>query len=387
MSKPVVSERESGLPVTTIVELLKIAEERKDIISLGPGEPDFTAPKNIIRAAKKYLDRGYTHYSPSGGRTEFKEEIIKKLKRENGIRAGDENIIVTCGSTEAILLSLMCLIDPGEGVLIPDPGFLAYRPTVELLNGMPISIPLREEDGFQFSLERARDVIVKEKTNVIIVNTPSNPTGCVFTKKCLREVADFAIENDLIILSDEAYEKFVYGDSKHISIGSLNGMEDRVVSLFSFSKSYAMPGFRVGIAAGPEKIIKAMTKIHPYSTLCAPTISQVTAMEALKGPQGAVEGMVREYDRRRRFVIKRLYGLGLPFVEPNGAFYIFPNIRGFGMNSLKFSKFLLEKAKVAVVPGTEFGRYGEGYIRISYATDYKKIGIAMDRIERVVKKL
>jgi len=388
MLRNIISEREEELPVSTIGKLIKIAEEDRSVISLGPGEPDFVSPKSIISAAKKYLDRGYTHYSPPGGRTEFKEAIIKKLKKDNKISAGPENIIVTCGSTEAILLALMCTIDPGEGVLLPDPGFLAYKPAVEILNGMPLSVPLHEEDGFQLDVDRMDEIVVPEKTRVLIINTPSNPTGVVFSKKVLEEIADFAREHGLLIISDEAYEKFVYDDAKHISIGSLNGMEDCVLTLHSFSKTYAMPGFRLGYAAGPESIIKAMTKLHIFSTVCAPTVSQLTGLEALKGNQKSVELMRKEYDRRRRMVVKRLNEIEeFKCVVPKGAFYAFPNIKRFGMNSLHFAEFLLEHAKVAVVPGTEFGRMGEGFVRVSYATSYELIEKALERIERAVKGL
>ena len=388
MPRRIISERESELPVLTIGKLLHIAEEDKSIVSLGPGEPDFTAPKNIIQAAKMALDKGFTHYSPAGGRADLKEAIIKKLRKDNKIHASPENIVVTTGSTEAIMLGLMCTIDPGEGVMVPDPGFLAYRPTVEAINGMPIPIPLHEEDGFQLDVERMERAIIPEKTNALILNSPSNPTGTVFSRKVMEEVAGFAIEYDLLIISDEAYEKLVYGDAKHISIGSLNGMEERVLTLHSFSKTYAMPGFRLGYAVGSEKLISAMTKLHLFTSLCAPTISQVTAIEALKGTQAHVKKMVKEYDRRRKMIIMRLNEIpGFRCTEPKGAFYTFPNISYYRMKSLKFSEWLLKNAKVAVAPGTEFGRMGEGFIRCSYATGYKKIEKAMDNIERAVKKL
>lgn len=388
MLRNIISEREKELPVASIVKLLRIAEEEKSIISLSAGEPNFDAPKSIIKAAKKVLDAGETHYSPSSGLSEFKEAVIKKLRKENGITLKPENIIATVGSTEGLLLGLMCTIDPGEGVLLPDPGFLAYKPMVEVLNGMPISVPLMEEREFQFDVDVMDKRIIPEKTRVLILNTPSNPTGTVLTKRTLEEIADFAIDYNLLILSDEAYEKLVYDDVRHVSIGSLNGMKDYVVTLHSFSKTYAMPGFRIGYAAGPEKIIKAMTKVHIYTTLCSSTISQLTAVAALKGPQGCIEGMRKEYDRRRKLIIKRLNNIdGFECLDPKGAFYAFPNITKFKMKSFNFAEWLLKKAKVAVVPGTEFGRNGEGFIRLSYATEYKLIEKALDRIERVVKRL
>ena len=383
----IMSERSEELPVTTIGELIKIAEEKRGVISLGPGEPDFDSPRNIVSFACKRLKEGYTHYSPPGGRSDLKEAIVKKLKRYNKIKTAPENVIVTCGSTESIMLGLMCCIDPGEGVLLPDPGFLGYRPTVEILNGMPLSIPHQEEDGFQFSIEKAERIVIPEKTNVMIINSPSNPTGVVYKKKTMEEIADFVCEYDLLVVSDEAYEKLVYGGEKHVSFASLNGMGERTLTLQSFSKSYAMPGFRLGYAAGPERIVNMMKKIHIYSTVCAPTVSQEAALEALKGPQTAVERMRKEYDRRRKLIIKRLNEIrGFSCIEPKGAFYAFPNIKSFGMKSFEFSKWLLKKAKVAVVPGTEFGRCGEGYIRCSYATSYEKIEEAMFRIEKATNR-
>ncbi len=388
MVRRIISERGEELPVSTIGELIKIAEEGKGIISLGPGEPDFDSPRHIVNFACKRLREGYTHYSPPGGRSELKEAIVKKLKKDNKIDVSPDQVIVTTGSTEAILLALMCSIDPGEGVLIPDPGFLAYKPAVEILNGMPICVPHCERDGFQFKVDEAEKIIIPEKTNVMIINSPSNPTGVVFKKKTLEGIADFVNEYDLLVISDEAYEKLVYDGEKHISFASLNGMEKRTLTLHSFSKTYAMPGFRVGYAAGPENIIKAMKKIHIYSTVCAPTVSQEAALKALRGPQTPVKKMVEEYNRRRELIVKRLNEIpGFSCVEPKGAFYTFPNIKEFGMKSLMFSKWLLRKAKVAVVPGTEFGRCGEGYIRCSYATSYKKIENAMDRVESILKKL
>jgi len=384
----IISERESELPVFTIGKLLKIAAESKQIISLGPGEPDFVSPSNVIQSAKKWLTQKQTHYSPPGGRQDLKEAITKKLRKENKIRASPENITVTTGSTEAILLGLMCTVDPGEAVIITDPGFLAYKPTIEILNGMPISVPLYEEEDFQLNTDRIREIIVPEKTNAVIINTPCNPTGTVLKRKTLEELADFAVENEILVISDEAYEKFVYGDAKHISIGSLNGMQDHVLTLHSFSKTYAMAGFRLGYAAGPKKIIEAMTKLHIFSTISAPTLSQLAGLDALKGSQKCIETMRKEYDRRRKLITRRLNEIeGFSCIEQTGAFYAFPNITAFGMKSMKFAEWLLKNAKVAVLPGTEFGQHGEGYVRCSYATSYDKIEKALNRIEKATKKL
>jgi aminotransferase len=380
-----IAKREWQLPKTEFTKIMEIAEEAKDVISLGPGEPDFITPKHIINFAKKKLDQGYTHYSSPDGRNELKELIAKKLKKENRIDTSPERIIVTAGSQEALFLALMVLVDPTEKVLVPDPGFLAYKPMVEVLNGVAVSLPLYENEGFQINPERVKELIEPGKTKVLIVNSPSNPTGTVLKKKILEEIAEIAIENGLIVFSDEAYEKFVYDKAKHISIGSLNGIENYVVTFQSFSKTYAMPGFRVGYAAGPPDIINAMIRCHLYTSVCASTISQLAAMRALSGPQDSIEKMRREYDRRRKMLIKRLNEIPkISCLKPEGAFYAFPNITELKMNSLQVSHLFLKKAKVLVVPGTEFGKYGEGYIRLSYATSYEKIEEALNRIEKVV---
>lgn len=382
-----ISERYFYLPDSEFTEIMRMAGEKKDIISLGPGEPDFTTPRHIIDFAKKKLDEGYTHYSPPVGRSDTREAIAKRLKKENKIKIDPEEIIVTCGSQEALFLGVLALVDPGEKVLVPDPSFLAYIPMVETITGVPVSVPLLEKDGFEFDPDKVRQLIDK-RTRILIINTPGNPTGRILKKKTLEELAEIAVENNLIIFSDEAYEKFVYEKNKHISVGSLNGMKNHVVTFHSFSKTYAMPGWRVGYAAGPKELIKSMTRIHMYSSLCAPTISQLAAIEALNGNQKCVEDMRREYDRRRKLIVKRIKEIPkMSCLEPEGAFYVFPNIKAMKIKSTEVVKLFLKEARVLTVPGSEFGRYGEGYIRMSYATSYEKIDEAMNRIEDVVRKL
>lgn len=391
--RSLISEREKDLPGAMIGRLLKLAAESKDIISLGPGEPDFCAPMYVIEAMKRAVQTCETHYSPVEGRKELKEAIIKKLKRENKIEAKPENIIVTSGSTEAILLSLMCLVDPEEEVLVPNPGFLGYVPTIELLNGVAISIPLEQKNGFQMDGDTIRKQIANpKKLRAIIINTPANPTGAVLKRRVLEEIADVAIEYNVPVLADEAYEKFVYDGARHVSIASLNGMEDYVVTFQSFSKTFAMPGFRVGYACGPKPLIEAMAKVHVYTSLCSPTPSQMAAAVALndtKNMNKCVKEMVEEYARRRDMILKRLRGIkGFHVDNPEGAFYVFPSFSfKKKMLSVQFVEWMLKQAKVAAVPGTEFGSYGEGFIRFSYATSYDKIEKAMDRLEHATKKL
>lgn len=379
-----ISERELELPDAVIGKLLKIATENKNIVSLGPGEPDFKTPKPILQHVTKVINKS-THYTTSSGLKELKEAIVKKLKKENKIKCSSENIIVTCGSQEAIFIALACIIDPAEQVVIPNPGYLTYIPALELLNGSPTFVKLEEKNNFEMDPDRIKQVIDKKKTQAIIINSPANPTGNVLSRKTLEEIADIAIDNDIYIFSDEAYEKLVY-DKEHISIGSLNGMENYVATFQSFSKTYAMAGFRIGYACGPEKLVKAMDKVSHYITLCPTNISQRLAIKALSLPNKYIEKMRLEYDRRRKFIVKRLNEIGFKTNMPNGAFYTFSNIKEYHNNCFKFSQILLRRAKVAVVPGTEFGKFGEGYIRCSYATSLPLIKKAMDRLEKFMKK-
>ena len=380
-----ISERYLHLPSSEFAEIMRIADEEKSVISLGVGEPDFPTPSHIIDFANKKLEQGYTHYSSPVGRMETRKAIANKLKGDNNISVGPDEIIVTSGSQEALFLATMTLIDPGEKVIVPDPGFLTYIPMIESLNGIPVPIPLREENGFELDPDEL-EKLIDSRTKVILINSPSNPTGGILKKETLEKLADIAIRHDLIIFSDEAYEKITYDNKKHISIGSLNGMKDRVITFQSFSKTYAMPGWRIGYAAGSKDLIQAMTRLHMYVGLCAPTISQIAAEEALQGDQKSVREMRIEYDRRRKLIIKRLKEIPrISCLEPEGAFYAFLNIAELKMKSTEVAKLFVEKAKVLTVPGTEFGRYGEGYIRMSYATAYEKIEEALNRIEKVVR--
>lgn len=383
-----ISERQTQLPEQVIGKLLKIAVENKDIISLGPGEPDFPTAQPILNYGAKILQKGLgTHYSPPSGRAELKDEIVKKLKRDNKISAKPENIIVTTGSTEGLLLSLLATIDVGEQVLVPNPSFLAYSPTVDIIQGFPVAIELKEENKWEINPDDVRAAIVPKKTRALILNTPANPTGNVIRRKTLEELADIAIENNLFVFCDEAYEKLVYDNTKHVSFASLNGVKDYAVTLQTFSKSYAMCGFRLGYVVGSENLIKYLVKSHIYTTLTSPTISQMMATKALQMSGAYTEKMRREYDRRRKFIVKRLNEIGLPTVNPKGAFYAFSNIKKYGIKSMDFAERALKEAKVAVIPGTEFGKFGEGFVRFSYATDYKLIEEGLRRLHLFVKRL
>lgn len=386
MLRNVLSKRESELPPSAIGNLLEIAHSNKKIISLGPGEPDFLPPPNVMSSVRRNAPKA-THYAPAEGIKALRAAVAKKLRRENRIHANADNIIVTNGSNESIMITLMCTIDPGEEVLVPDPGFMDYRPVVEILNGYPTPYKISEEDDFELNPDVVKESINPGKTKVMILNTPANPTGKVLKRKTLEQLADIAVDNNLLIISDEAYEKFVYGKAKHVSIASLNGMQDNVITLQSFSKTYAMTGFRVGYSSGPEKIIEAMKKVHIYTSISAPTLSQFAAIDALKTKKSYIEKMRKEYERRGSLLHKRLEEMGLPCSTPEGAFYMFPSIKNLGVSSDKFSELMLEKAKVAMLPGTEFGKYGEGFVRLSYATDYDKIVVAAERMEKAVKNI
>ena len=301
------------------------------------------------------------------------------------IKAGPDNVLVSCGSQEAIFSALLTTIDPTEQVILPTPGYLGYLPAIELVNGIPKYLKLEEKDKFEINPDNLKKSIDKKKTKVLIINSPSNPTGNVLSKKVLEEIADIAVDNNLYVFSDEAYEQLTY-DRKHISMASLNGMKNHVVSFQTFSKSFAMCGFRLGYAVGPKKLIQEMTKVHHYVTLTAPHLSQLVGVKALSLSKKYVNSMKQRYRRRRDFIVKRLNELNLSTPTPEGAFYTFSNIQKFSKNSVRFSRLLMDKAKVAVIPGTEFGKYGEGFVRCSFATDYDLIDKAMNRIEKFLKK-
>ncbi len=376
------SEREEQLPDQAIEKLIEIMVERPDVLSLGPGEPDFPLPKPLVAEVKR-LSNQVNHYSTPGGLIDLRRAICKKLQRDNKIRASPENVVVTCGSQEALLLSAACLLDVSEEILVPNPGFMGFLPSFELFNAAIDSYSLSEENAFEPNPDEMEKLIDK-KTRVILLNSPANPTGNVISKKVLEEIADLAVEHDLAIFSDEAYEQIVYDDAKHVSIGSLNGMQDRVFTFQSFSKTFAMCGFRLGYVVAPEKAAVAIKKTHVYTTICAPTLSQKLGIKALSLPKKYTQAMVSEYDKRRRVIVKRLNSMGLSTPNPKGAFYTFSNIKHISKNSSKFAFSLLKKQKVAVAPGSDFGSEGEGYIRCSFATKLPIIEKALDRIEKFI---
>lgn len=378
------SRRELGLPKLEFPRIESLIANDKSIISLGPGEPDFLTPKPLLEYARTILSKS-THYSEPQGVKELREAIARKLKKDNKIEVSSENIVVGSGSQELLFSALLTTLDPGQKAIVQSPGYLGYLPAIRLVNASPVFLRLEESDDFEINPDRLKKLIDK-KTRIIILNSPNNPTGNVVSKKVLEEVADIAIDKDVFVFSDEAYEKIIYDGVKHVSMGSLNGMEDHVLTFQTFSKSYAMCGFRVGYVAGPKELVSALNKSHHYVSISAPSLSQLIGVKALSLNKRYIENMVKEYKRRRDMIVKRLNDLDLQTCMPKGAFYAFSNIQKYGKNSVKFSDMLVKKAKVAVVPGTEFGPHGEGYIRCSFATDYKLIEKAMDRIEKVLIK-
>ena len=381
-----IAERLSRIRPSGIRRLFDLAQRFSDVISLGVGEPDFTSPHYALEAAKHAMDEGKTHYTPNAGIPELREVLVKKAKKDYGLSYDlASEVLVTVGGTEAIFLALTALINPGDEVLVPDPGFVCYEPNVLLAGGVPVSMPLLEENNFGLNADVVMSLIT-DKSRVMIVNSPNNPTGSVLSHDDITGLAKLAVERDLIVISDEVYEKILYDNVKHYCLATFPGMRDRTIIVNSFSKTYAMTGFRVGYALGPEELISPMLKVHQYVAACANAPAQYAAVAALEGPQTFTEDMVREFDRRRRLLHSRLNEIeGFRCVLPKGAFYAFPNVKQFGVSSEKFADYLFDKGKVVTVAGSSFGKHGEGYLRLSYATAYNKIEEALDRIEKAVK--
>jgi aminotransferase len=365
-----------------------MANEMPDSINLSIGEPDFCPPKEVLNAGCEAAKEGKTHYEPTNGVPELREALAQKAFKEYGLKYDpNSEILITVGGTEAIFCALFGLINPGDEVLVPNPGFVLYEPGVRLAGGVPISVPLLEERDFKVTLDDVTSLIT-DKSRAIILNYPNNPTGGVLLHSDMAALAKVAVEHDLIVISDEVYEKIIYDGLKHHCAATLPEMRERTLVVSSFSKTYAMTGLRIGYVYGPKELISALWLVHQYAVACVNSISQYTALKALKVQQDFVKDMVKEFDRRRHLVHKRLNEIrGLHCSLPKGAFYAFPNIRELGKSSEVFSEFLIKKAHVVTVPGSAFGKYGEGYIRISYASAYEKLEEALDRIERAVKEI
>ncbi|MFV0466754.1 MAG: aminotransferase class I/II-fold pyridoxal phosphate-dependent enzyme [Lachnospiraceae bacterium] len=377
----------TGIRPSGIRKFFDIVSEMTDAISLGVGEPDFDTPWHIRDEGIFSLEKGHTFYTSNAGLKELKEEISEYLKRRFDIHyRPDKEILITVGGSEAIDIAMRAMLDPGDEVLIPQPSYVSYVPCAILANGTPVVIELKNENEFRLTADELRAAITP-KSKLLILSFPNNPTGGVMRRKDLEEIAEVVIEHDLFVLSDEIYAELTYGDDEHVSMASIPGMWERTITINGFSKAYAMTGWRLGYACGPETIIEQMLKIHQYAIMCAPTISQYAAVKAVKHGDPDVAMMREEYDRRRRYLIHRFTEMGLECFEPYGAFYMFPSISQFHMSSEEFATRLLEEEKVAVVPGTAFGDCGEGFIRISYAYSLDNLRTALDRIENFVNRL
>ncbi|HEY0196707.1 MAG TPA: pyridoxal phosphate-dependent aminotransferase [Methanobacterium sp.] len=365
------SKRVKDISLSGIRKMFELVGE--DSINLGLGEPDFDTPLHIREAAKKALDEGFTHYTVNKGIIELREAITAKLKADNNIKVSPDNVIVTVGASEGLQIALNALVDVGDEVLIPDPGFVSYDASVKLTGGKSIPIKLTDEDEFRMTPEKVQENITS-KTKAVIINSPANPTGSVMTKEDIKGVAQIADDHGIAVVSDEIYEKIIY-DEKHYSPGTYT---ENSITINGFSKAYAMTGFRIGYVAAGHEITEEMLKVHQYNTACASSISQKAALAALEGPQESITVMVKEFRRRRDLIVSRLRNMGISCVEPKGAFYVFPKVKFpevFVVNALK--------KDVILVPGISCGIYGEDHVRLSYATSYEEIKEAMDRLEEI----
>jgi aminotransferase len=380
------SKRVAGLKPSGIRKFFDIAATMKDVISLGIGEPDFTTPDPILQAGIRSLQNGETHYTSNWGKLELRQAIADNLKNLYGVSYNPENeVIATVGVSEALYLTMVAILDPGDEVIIPTPCFVSYQAEVLLAGGVPVEIPSKIENDFQLDPDEIRDAITP-KTKVIFVGYPSNPTGAVAERETLLEIAKIAEQNDLLIISDEIYDRLVYG-FEHVCVPALGeSIRRRTILLGGFSKDYAMTGWRIGYACGPTELIQGLVRIHQYTIMSAPTTAQDAALEALKSGSEYVDEMVREYDRRRKLLFNGLNRLGLQTFEPRGAFYAFPNIQASGMDDETFAETLLKEEGVAVVPGNAFGPGGDGFVRACYATAYEQIEEALQRMERFMSR-
>lgn len=379
------SERVAGLKPSGIRKFFDIVATMQDVISLGIGEPDFTTPDSILNAGIRSLRDGETHYTSNAGRMDLRLALSEHIQKLYGI-SYDPNteVLITVGVSEALYLAMTALLNPGDEVIVPTPCFVAYQAEVILAGGVPVEVPSRLENNFDVD-PQAIAAAITPQTRVILLGYPNNPTGAVASRENLLEIARLAEEHDLIVISDEIYDRLVYG-IQHVCFPALPEMKKRTILLGGFSKAYAMTGWRIGYAAAPGGFIQGLNRVHQFTIMSAPTTAQIAALDALKNGEAAVQSMVAEYDRRRKLIVSGLNRLGLTTFEPLGAFYAFPKVSMTGMDEDTFSQRLLQEEKVAVVPGTAFGAGGEGFVRCSYATAYEKIEEALFRIERFMHR-
>ena len=383
----ILSKKVQDLQFSGIRKFFDIAASYDDVISLSVGEPDFKTPWAIRKEAIKVLEKGRTNYTANSGLTQLREAINDYLTdRINTSYDPSHEILVTVGGSEAIDLAVRALVDTGDEVLIPQPSFVCYSPIVTLANGTPVIIETSVEDGFKLTAKALKEHITPA-TKALILPYPNNPTGAVMRRNDLEEIAEVLRGTDIIVISDEIYSELTYGDEEHCSIVNIDGMKERTVLINGFSKAFSMTGWRLGFAAAPRPIVTQMLKIHQYGIMCSPTISQYSAVVALKDCKKDIEYMRNEYDMRRKLIVKGFNEMGLECFEPEGAFYIFPSIKKTGLSSQQFCEQLIEKYRVAVVPGDAFGESGEGYIRVSYAYSLQHIKTALERIKLFLEEL
>ena len=382
LNRSVVQIKPSG-----IRKFFSIAEEMDNVISLGVGEPDFLTPWHIRQTGIDYLEKGATRYTANAGLAELRKEISAFYSRKYSVDYDYKSeIVVTVGGSEGIDMCLRSLITSGDEVLVVEPSFVCYRPIVEMCGGVPVSLVTRAENNFRLTASEIENAVT-DRTKLLILPYPNNPTGAIMRKEDLEDIAKVIIKHNLLVLSDEIYSELTYGNQRHVSIASIEGMKERCVVINGFSKTYSMTGWRLGYALGPEPIIKQMTKLHQYAIMSAPTNSQWAAIEALSNGDSDIEKMLSDYDMRRRFTVKAFRDIGLDCFEPEGAFYVFPCIKSTGLSSEEFCERLIMSKRVAVVPGNAFGECGEGYIRVSYCYSIDNIKEAVSRIGEFVKEL
>lgn len=382
LSKTIVNIKPSG-----IRKFFDIVSEMPNAISLGVGEPDFDTPWHIREEGIYSLEKGRTFYTSNSGLLELREEICKWYKRKYSVDYDYRTeALLTVGGSEGIDIALRAMLDPGDEVIIPEPCYVSYVPCVELAGGVPVTIPLKNENEFRLTKEELLAAIT-DKTKVLVLAFPSNPTGAIMTRKDLEPIADICKEKDIIVISDEIYSELTYGEEEHCTIGSLPDMKERTIIINGFSKAYAMTGWRLGYVLAPKLIAEQMTKIHQFAIMCAPTTSQYAAISAIKDGDKDIARMRESYDKRRHFLLSTFQEMGLSCFEPKGAFYTFPCIKEFGLTSDEFATRLLEEEELAVVPGTAFGDCGEGFIRISYAYSIDELKEAMNRINNFITRL
>ena len=387
VSRQRLSQRVRTVPPSGIRRFFDVIATMPDVISLGIGEPDFTTPPHIIEEGVRSLRAGRTHYTSNFGTLELRRAIARHLARLYSVEYEPEReICVTVGASEAVAAAMAAIIDPGDEVILHEPSYVAYQPAVVFNGGVPILVPTRMEDDFALD-PAAVEAAITPRTKALFLGYPCNPTGAVLPHATLVALADIAARYDLLVVSDEIYDRLVYGDHRHEAFSAMRGMRERTILLGGFSKTYAMTGWRVGYVCAPHDLLEGIVKVHQYQIMSAPTTAQDAAVVALTGAEQDVRRMVDEYDRRRRLVVNGLNRIGLPTFEPRGAFYAFPRISGTGLSSEDFSERLLFEGQVAAIPGSAFGPSGEGHLRASYATSFEGIEEALVRIERFVGTL